>query len=39
MNNKLGNLLISTEFKKEETYVVLAFPCELDGNVFKWVLK
>ena len=21
--------------KKEETYVVLAFPCELDANVFK----
>ena len=25
--------------KKKETYVVLAFPCELDANVFKWVLK
>lgn len=39
MNNKLGNLLISTELKKKETYVVLAFPCELDGNVFKWVVE
>ena len=25
--------------KKKETDVVLAFPCELDANVFKWVLK
>ena len=25
--------------KKKETYVVLVFPCELDANVFKWVLK
>ena len=39
VSNKSGNLLISTELKKKETYVVLAFPCELDANVFKWVLK
>ena len=40
VSNESGNLLISTELKKKkETYVVLAFPCELDANVFKWVLK
>ena len=36
VSNESGNLLISTELKKKkETYVVLAFPCELDANVFK----
>lgn len=41
MNNKSGNLLMPTELKKKkkETDVVLAFPCELDASVFKWVLK